>query len=304
MKEYPMDLIEFEKMFNTEEQCQKYLYDLRWADGYKCPKCNHDKAWQLNEVKYKCQNCGYQTSVIAGTLFQDTHKPLTLWFRAIWYITSQKNGTSALGLQRVLGLGNYRTAWTWLHKLRHAMVRPGRDKLKGVVEVDETYIGGAGSGGKRGRGAENKILTLVAVEINDEKPGRIRISIADNASSKNLYAFIEDVVESGSTIKSDGWLGYKGIAEKGFIHIIDTSVKDIDDGLLPHVHLVISLLQRWLLGTLQGSYSREHIKYYYDEFTFRFNRRNSNSRGMLFYRLLQNAVQLQPVTYTDIVNVK
>ena len=212
MKEYPMNLEEFEKEFSTEEQCRDYLFKLRWTDGYRCPRCDNEKARQVSGVKYECLRCGYQTSVIAGTIFQDTHKPLTTWFRAIWWITSQKNGTSALGLQKVLGLGSYRTAWTWLHKLRRAMVRQGRDKLQGVIEVDETYIGSPESGGKRGRGAGNKILTVIAVEINDKKIGRIRIGVIDDASSDSLHKFIDAAVEKGSTIISDGWRGYNTLS--------------------------------------------------------------------------------------------
>lgn len=302
MKDYPMNLIEFEKEFHTEEQCRQYLFKLRWEDGFHCPRCQCDKAWHVSEVKYKCHNCGYQTSVIAGTIFQDTHKPLTLWFRAIWYITSQKNGTSALNLQRVLGLGSYETAWTWLHKLRRAMVRQGRDKLNGVVEVDEAFIGAPAKDGKRGRGAENKVLVAVAVEINDKKIGRIRMGIIDSASSDNLHNFIQETVEKGSSIVTDGWRGYNGLLEKGYSQ--ETRIKKAEDEatLLPHVHTVISLLKRWLLGTLQGSCSKEHIAYYLDEYTFRFNRRKSKSRGMLFYRLLQNAVHLQPTVYDDIIS--
>ena len=297
MKDYPMNLTEFEKEFHTEEQCREYLFKLRWEDGFRCPRCQCDKAWLVSEVKYKCHNCGYQTSVIAGTIFQDTHKPLTLWFRAIWYITSQKNGTSALNLQRVL----YKTAWTWLHKLRRAMVRQGRDKLNGIVEVDEAFIGAPAKDGKRGRGAENKVLVAVAVEINDMKIGRIRMGVIDSASSDNLHNFIEETVEKGSRIVTDGWRGYNGLPEKGYSQ--ETRIKKAENEatLLPHVHTVISLLKRWLLGTLQGSCSKEHIAYYLDEYTFRFNRRKSKSRGMLFYRLLQNAVQLEPTLYDDII---
>lgn len=301
MKNHPINLTEFEKEFNTEEQCRDYLFKLRWEDGYHCPRCQCDKAWLVGEIKYKCHNCGYQTSVIAGTIFQDTHKPLTLWFRAIWYVTSQKNGTSALNLQRILGLGSYETAWTWLHKIRRAMVRQGRDKLHGIVEVDEAFIGAPGKGGKRGRGAENKVLVVVAVEISDKKIGRIRMGIIDSASSENLHGFIEATIEKGSTIVTDGWCGYNGLRENGYTQ--ETKKRKTDDGatLLPHVHTVISLLKRWLLGTLQGSCSKDHMAYYLDEYTFRFNRRKSKSRGMLFYRLLQNAVQLQPTSYEDII---
>lgn len=296
-----MNLLEFEKGFGTEEQCREYLYKLRWPEGCCCPRCRCRKVWKISDVKYKCQNCGYQTSVTSGTIFQGTHKPLTLWFRAIWYVTSQKNGTSALGLQGILGLGSYHTAWLWLHKLRRAMIRPDRDKLHGTVEVDEAYLGAPDKGGKRGRGSGNKALVAIAVETNDQKIGRIRMSVIDDASSKSLHPFIESSVEIGATIVSDGWSGYCGLSEKGFDQAVQKPKASDDVSLLPHVHTVISLLKRWLLGTLQGSCSKEHLAYYLDEYCFRFNRRKSKSRGMLFYRLLQNAVRLQPSSYKDII---
>src|SRR5674476_1158834 len=174
MREYPLTLEEFEKKFNTEEACRDYLFELRWPNGFDCPKCGNNKAWPIGNVLFECSKCNYQTSVIAGTIFQDTHKPLTLWFRAIWYVTSQKNGTSALGLQRILGLGSYRTAWTWLHKLRRSMVRPGRDRLHGRVEVDETFVGGE-EDGISGRRRGDKPLIVVAVEVEDKSIGRIRL---------------------------------------------------------------------------------------------------------------------------------
>jgi transposase-like protein len=300
MKEYPMNLIELEKDFGTEEQCFEYLFKLRCPDGYICPRCGCVESWQVSEAKYKCQGCAYQTSVIAGTIFQDTHKPLTLWFRAIWYVTSQKNGTSALGLQRILGLGSYRTAWTWMHKLRRAMIRPGRDKLQGDIEVDEAYIGGPEEGGKRGRGTENKVLVAVAVEVNDKKIGRVRMGVIKSASSEHIHAFIQESVEMGSTIISDGWSGYNGLDIKGYSQEIRSRKDAGKENMLPHVHTVVSLLKRWILGTLQGSCSAEHMAYYLDEYCFRFNRRKSKSRGLLFYRLLQNAVQMQPSLYKDI----
>jgi len=302
MNEYPINLIEFEKEFNTEEQCREYIVKLRYEQGvYTCPKCGSIKSWIVRTNVYECSECGHQGSVIAGTIFQDTHKSLTLWFRAIWYVTSQKNGTSALGIQAILGLGSYRTAWTWLHKLRRAMIRPERDNLQGIVEVDEVFIGAPGKGGKRGRGAENKVLAAIAVEINDNRIGRIRIEVIDDASSKSLHRFINTTVKKGSTIVTDGWRGYNGISKCGYSQEIKSKKEDDTEALLPHVHTVISLLKRWLLGTLQGSCSKEHISYYFDEYTFRFNRRKSKSRGMLFYRLLQNAVHLQPTIYDDII---
>lgn len=301
MKEYPINLIEFEKEFSTEEQCREYLLKLRYVNGiYICPKCGSNKSWLVKRTLYECSDCKHQSSFIAKTIFQDTHKPLTLWFRAIWYITVQKNGTSALGLQNILGLGSYRTAWLWLHKLRRAMIRPSRDKISGIIEVDETYIGTEIQGGKRGRGTENKILVALAVEINDKKIGRVRMAVIDDVSSKSLHNFIEQTIEKGSTIVTDGWKGYNGLTDKGYLQEIRK--QNDEKSVLPYVHTIISLLRRWILGTLQGAHSKNYLAYYLDEYTFRFNRRKSKSRGMLFYRLLQNAVQVEPSTYSEIVS--
>lgn len=292
--------MDFEKKFATDEQCREYLFQLRYPDGFCCPKCGFNKAWHTGRGKYQCQSCGKDTSVLAGTVFQGTHTPLTLWFRAIWYVVAQKHGANALNLQRILGLGSYQTAWTMLHKLRRAMVRPERDKLQGRIEVDETYIGGVHRGGKRGRGAENKVLVAVAVEINNNKIGRIRLKVIEDASAESLHAFVENVIEKSSTIITDGWSGYNGLSSKGYYQEV-TAKKD-DDTLLPHGHTTISLLKRWLLGTFQGSCSKEHFSYYLDEYTFRYNRRKSKSRGLLFLRLLENAVQIEATTYKQMVN--
>ena len=301
MREYPLTLEEFEKQFNTEEACRDYIFTIRWPNGFQCPRCGHNKAWPIGKVLFQCTSCHYRASVIAGTIFQNTHKSLTMWFRAMWWITSQKNGASALGLQKVLGLGSYETAWSWLHKLRHAMVRPGRDKLSGYVEVDGTYIGGEHEG-KRGRGSENKVLVVIAVEVNAGKIGRIRISRAASASGECLKRFVHDSAERGSTINTDGWQGYTGLTEEGYIHEVTVAKRSKKSELLPHVHLIISLMKRWLMGTHQGAVSNKHLDYYLDEYTFRFNRRASHYRGKLFYRLIQNAVVVEPITYKSIVN--
>lgn len=299
---YPKNLEEFEKEFSTEEDCRDYLFELRWPEGFICPKCGNNRYWKVRTVLMECTNCHHQVSVVAGTIFQDTRKPLTLWFRAIWWVTAQKNGASALGLQAILSLGSYQTAWTWLHKLRTAMIRPGRDKLSGCVEVDETYIGGAKTG-KRGRGSESKLLVAVAVETKGKKVGRIRMAVVDDASSSSLQGFVKECVEPGSTVKTDGWRGYNGLGSLGYIHeVVKIMGQELEASeLLPNVHLIISLLKRWILGTHQGSVSKKHYGYYLDEFTFRFNRRTSASRGKLFYRLLENAVCIKPITYGDIV---
>lgn len=295
MEAFPKDLAEFESWFSSEEACQDYLYSLRWPKGFLCPRCGNQKAWPISGMLYECAGCHYQLSVTAGTIFQDTHKPLTVWFRAIWWVTGQKNGASALGLQRILGLGSYSTAWTWLHKLRRAMVRPGRDNLSGVVEVDETYIGGE-KPGKRGRGAAGKVLVGIAVEDKGDKGiGRIRLGILADASSDSLTTFVKGRIVGGSTIRTDDWVGYTSLESADYCHL---SIKNND---LKLAHLVASLMKRWLLGTHQGAVSHEHLAYYLDEYTFRFNRRTSTHRGKLFMRLLENAVRIEPVTHGKII---
>ena len=302
MEDYPRDLVEFEAWFATEEACRDYLFRLRWPDGFRCPRCEHTRAWPVRKLWLQCASCGRQTSVMAGTIFQDSRKPLRLWFRAIWHVTSQKNGTSALGLQRVLGLGSYQTAWTWLHKLRRAMVRPGRERLASVVEVDETYWGSSEEG-LSGRQTERKALIAVAVEEKSVGMGRIRMRRVRDASAASLVPFVEESVEPGSTVHTDGWLGYEPLTKKGYQHriVFLSGRRKQASELLPRVHKAISLLKRWLLGTHQGAISHEHLDYYLDEFVFRFNRRSSRSRGKLFYRLVQQAVAVEPTPYRSIV---
>jgi transposase-like protein len=220
----------------------------------------------------------------------------------MWWMTTQKNGTSALGLQRVLGLKQYQTAWTWLHKLRSAMVRPGRDLLAGRVEVDECYLGGEEEG-LRGRLIESKALIVVAAEEDGRRIGRIRLRLIPDASAESLHRFILDSIAFGSVVHTDGWRGYSGLETKDYVHQITVlkGKKEAASDLLPRVHLVISLLKQWLMGTHQGAVSHKHLDYYLDEFTFRFNRRKSASRGKLFYRLVQQAVAVGPSTYDEIV---
>ncbi len=302
VEDYPRTLAELEVRFSSEQACREYLFRLRWPEGFQCPRCGESKTWPLQSGRWQCTRCGRQVSVTAGTIFQGTRTPLTVWFRAMWWMTSQKNGISALGLQRVLGWGSYQTAWVCLHKLRRAMVRPGRDRLSGIVEADETYLGGLEEG-TRGRGTESKALIVVAAEEDGKGIGRIRMRRIPDASAHSLVSFVEDAVEPGSVVHTDGWLGYEPLQAHGYIHRV-TFLRDKQKSpseLLPRVHRVVSLLKRWLLGTHQGAVSIEHLDGYLDEFTFRFNRRKSHSRGKLFYRLVQQAVAVEPATYKAIV---
>ncbi|HPC18532.1 MAG TPA: IS1595 family transposase, partial [Candidatus Hydrogenedentes bacterium] len=248
---------------------------------------------------WHCRGCGFQTSVTAGTIFQDTRKPLRLWFRAMWYVVSQKQGVSALGLQRVLGLSRYETTWIWLHKLRTAMVRPGRDRLSGTVQVDETYIGGERSG-KCGRGAAGKTLVVIAVEDQGKHVGRIRLLRVPDASAVSLSFAVQEMIQPGSVVNTDGWAGYATLGTKGYIHEEVRPIAEVGENLLPLAHRVSALLKRWLGGTHQGAVRPSHLDYYLDEFTFRFNRRTSRSRGKLFYRLMQQTVQVGPVMGDDV----
>jgi len=298
LEDYPRDLPEFESRFSTDEDCRRYLLDLRWPNGFRCTKCGRDKAWSHPRGLFECGQCGHQTSLTAGTVFQDTHKPLVLWFRAMWYVTSQKNGASALGLQRALGLRSYQTAWVWLHKLRRAMVRPDRDQLRGRIEVDEAYVGGEEEK-VLGRHLQNKALVVVAAQADGKRIGRIRLRHIPDNTFGSLRPFIRETITPGSTVITDGHNGYDGLEQFDFhheIYVIGSRRKNASDAL-PRVHLVISLLKRWLLGTHQGAVSMIHLPYYLDEFTFRFNRRTSKSRGKLFYRLMQQAVATPPTTY-------
>lgn len=293
--------MEFEQRFASEDACRAYLIKLRWPSGVRCLRCQGEPVWPTSRGLYHCAHCGYQASILAGTIFQDTKYPLRLWFRAMWYVTNQKQGLSALGLQRALGLGSYRTAWTWLHKLRRAMVRPQRDRLSGRVEVDEAYVGGLEEG-VRGRRMEKKALIAVAAQEDGKKIGRIRMRRVKDASAESLHRFVEESIEPGSVVHTDGWEGYLGLEAKGYIHEVTIlrRRKESASELLPRVHRVVSLLKRWLIGTHQGAVSNAHLDDYLDEFTFRFNRRASMWRGKLFYRLVQQAVCIDPVLERDI----
>jgi len=298
-EDYPRSLLELERRFDSNDACRQYLFALRWEDGWTCPECGGRHAWSVRRGLWRCRDCRHEVSVTAGTIFQDSHLPLTTWFRAIWQVTSQKNGVSALGLQRALGLGSYKTAWAVLHKLRRAMVRPGRDRLRGLVEVDETYWGGE-EPGLIGRLTEDKTLIIVGAEEDGKGIGRIRLRRIGDLTKPSLHGFIDQAVEPGSTIRTDGLPAYLGLV--GYVHDRQIQRNQTEgEHLLPRVHRVISLLKRWLLGTHQGAIAREHLDYYLDEFTFRFNRRKSASRGKLFYRLIQQAVQVPPTRFIDLI---
>ncbi len=303
--DYPGTWAAFLEWFPDDAACVEFLERLRWPDGFVCPLCGSAVGWRIADGRFSCGGCARKVSVTSGTIFHKTRTPLTAWFAAAWYLTSQKNGASALGLQRILGLGSYRTAWMMLHKLRTAMVRPDRDLLTGDVEVDETYLGGVETGRRGGRQRDSiKEIVVIGVEMHSPKGlGRVRLRRVEDLSAASLVGFITDVVEPGSVIITDGWNSYRSLPRRGYTHK-RTSIRAGDDPahvVQPGVHRVASLLKRWLMGTHQGAIRGEHLDAYLEEFTFRFNRRSSRRRGLLFYRLLEQAVVTDPAPYKDLV---
>lgn len=291
--DYPKNRTEFERFFPDEEACETFLIQLRWPDGFVCPGCRSQGDPWRSARGLLCRTCKWRTSVTAGTIFHRTRKPLKLWLLAAWEIAGPKYGTNAMTLMRALGLESYETAWAWLHKFRRAMVRPDRDQLAGIVEVDETYIGAILEGGG-GRQTGKKAIVAIAVEVRERsRLGRIRLARVPNVSRNALEHFTASAIQPGAQVLTDGWRGYNGLSELGYDHVVldQSASPDPAHVAMPRVHLLASLLKRWLLGTYQGGVSNEQLSFYLDEFTFRFNRRTSRSRGLLFYRLLEQSVQ-------------
>lgn len=293
---YPLTFEQFLEWFPTEEACTAYLEWIRWPDGFVCPGCGGGNAWRTDRGLWHCQGCQRQSSATAGTVFEDSRKPLRLWFHVMWLMMAQKTGLSAKSLCETYGFGSYQTAWGWLQKFRSVMIRSGRERLAGRVEVDETYVGGQKEG-TRGRGAEGKTLVLVAVEGDAKKKlGRVRFRCVQAIDQQTVGNFVLDYIEKGTIVVTDGFSAYDKLKTLGFDHRphVLKSGGEIARQELDHVHLVISLLKRWLGGTHQGAVTPAHLQGYLDEFSFRFNRRLSQHRGKLFYRLMQQAVTTRP----------
>lgn len=288
-------------MFPTEAACLSFLEEVRWGKGFHCQACGYDDFWKMSSGLRRCHSCKFKNSVKKETIFQSSRLPLKTWFYAIWWFTSQKTGISALNLQKNIGLGSYRSAWLMLHKIRNAMVRENRSLLQGEVEIDEAFVGGVRSG-KRGRGAEGKELVVIAAECSGKKRiGRIRIQRIPDASAGTLELFILENVAPGTTIHTDGWPGYNAVSSLGYEHLPRSSNSVNPDELLPRINIVTALLKRWLLGTLHGRLDPKHMDNYFEEFIFRFNRRTSKSRGLLFQRVLENSILVQPTPYQEII---
>ena len=275
-KDYPQNWNDFLDWFATEEACLAYLEKLRWANGFVCPSCGSvAQAYRASRTRLMCRDCQRQSTVTSGTIFDKTRTPLRVWLAAAWYLTNQKQGVSA---------------------------------FNGLVEVDETYVAIGDKaipvGGKRRNPNITKTLVVIAVEMLEPKGfGRIRLRRIIDASARQVIPFVKDVIHTGATVHTDGSAAYRGLKDEGYVHQRTVMMGSEAPAhiTMPGVHRVASLIQRWLLGTHQGAVQPAKLDHYLDEFVFRFNRRKSSSRGMLFYRLPEQAVVTAPVTYKQVV---
>lgn len=289
--QYPKDYRDLIKRFGTQDACIDYIASIRWKDGFVCSACSGREFWRLKRLSWTCSNCETESRVLAGTLFQDTKLQLTLWFQMIWWFMGQKNGANALSLQQNFGIGSYRTSWSTLKKLRLCTVLPARSQLSGDVEVDQAFLGGV----------NGKEIILIAVEKRGAGSGRIRLKHAKSETAKEIQGFILDVVELGSNIISDRHKSYPTIVEKGYTREAMKkpysweNVDGDDDRLLPRVGRVAAHMKRWYLGTYHGGMKITEVQLYLDEFVFRYNRRTSKSRGLVFHRMVEAAVNSKPL---------
>jgi transposase-like protein len=299
-EDFPRNQVEFEKRFNTEQACRDYLADMKWPDGFHCRNCGHNRYWISAKGLYICTRCESPNSLTAGTVMHGTKKPLTYWFKAMWWFTTRKSGVNAINLKDLLGLGSYQTAWLWLHKLRRCTIRQGRERLSGDVEVDEFVIGGQ-KPGKRGRGANGKTIVIAAVEKEHKRLGRIRLQVVANFSGDTLKQSVAANVSPGSTVITDGWKGYNFLDESRYTHnqVVATHIAE-KKSVLPGVHLIASLVNRLVIGTFQGRFDPKHLQSYLDEYVFRFNRRRSRNIGKKFMRIAQQVTSSAKITYGKI----
>lgn len=293
---FPKTIVEFQDHFATDTACYEFLRQNRWPDGFKCPKCGNGTAYdRADRWGVECAKCGRCTSVTAGTVPHKTHTPLKVWMWAAWLMVTSKRGLSALELQRQLGLKTYATAFHMLHKLRAAMLAPDRSRLRGTVEVDESYIGGVEKG-KPGRGAVTKTLIVGAVECRDGKPARLRLRVIDEATRAELHRFIDETTERGTVIQTDGNPAYgEMVGDRRHVVQIAGQGGLTQDDVLPCYHLAISNLKALLLGTHHGAARGKHLQAYLNEFAFRFNRRGNLQAA--FQTLLGLASNVTGPTY-------
>ena len=292
-RDFPKTALEFETRFKTEEDCRAYLIAARWGEVPECARCGSKRLWTLGDgAKFECVGCRHQTSLTAGTVLEKTRKPLKMWFRAIFEITTRRTGISAKDLQRIMGFGSYETAWTWLHKLRSAMVRSDSDPLGPFVEADETLVGG--------KGGPNKQLVLVAAEAN----GRVRLAHADNNDETTLKAFADREIATEAHVVTDGLASYnaRSLGERSHEAHVQTKAERCQNDAVQECHWMASLAKRWLLGTHAGAVAPKHLQAYLDEYTFRHNRRRTKGVGRIAARLIESLMIKPPLTMRAIVD--
>ena len=309
-EDFPKSEIEFDQRFSNPYTCYEYLAKTRWPNGFVCEKCGHNAFWISAKHIYICTKCEHQYSLTAGTIMHRTRKPITYWFKAMWWFTTRKSGVNAVNLKELLGLGSYQTAWTWLQKLRRCTNRKDREKLSGRVEVDEFFVGGQKTG-KRGRGADGKTIVYIAVERDlkqdpstlDEywQIDRARMQVALDCSSYSLETFINHNIEAGSTVATDKWSSYQPIVNIRYHHeIVDAANQKGSESRLYGAHLVVSLVKRLIRSTFQGRFEPKSLQNYLDEYVFRFNRRKSRSIGKKFMRIVQQVIKSRNINNKDI----
>jgi hypothetical protein len=333
-KPFPTSLPEFQRLFPDDGACARYLEAVRWPDGFACPSCGvKGEPYRFptrSSTVLRCRGCKKNTSLTAGTVMQSTHTPLSTWFWGAYLMTTQTPGQSAVQFQRQLGLSRYETAFQILHKLRSGTVRPERDTIGGEhpVEVDECYIGGRTRG--EGRGVHHQSTVVGAIEVRTRQvdgkshkrnvyAGRLRLRVVSNLptveellvkpalsgrSAEILTDFVKENVTVGSAVRTDGWIGYKGLGDMGYAHD-DLALKGDPDKAekhLPMIHLVFSNLKTWIDGTHHGRIEPQHLQAYLNEYVFRFNRRFYPMNS--FHSVLGIAARTVPPTYDQLYSGK
>jgi Zn ribbon nucleic-acid-binding protein len=279
-RDFPRTATEFEARFASEEDCRAYWFKARWGDMPACAKCGSTRVWSTRGGRlFECAECGHQTSLTSGTVLERTRKPLKVWFRAIFEISTHRTGISAKDLQRIMGFGSYETAWTWLHKLRSALVRTDREPLGPFVQVDEALVGG--------KGGPNKELVLVAAETG----GRVRLAHADNNDAGTLKAFADGQIANDAKV----------VSERPHEAVVQSKAEKRENDVVQACHRTISLLKRWLLGTHAGAVSDKHLQAYLDEFAFRHNRRKTDGVARIAARVIEQLVVRAPLTMRSLV---
>jgi hypothetical protein len=295
----PSDALAFERRFSTERACRAALLLARFPDGFRCTRCGGERKIELRTRRaVQCARCRAQVSLTAGTLFHGTKLPLRKLFRLVYHVVAEKAGTNAMALMRQIGV-SYHTALLWMRKVRAVMGAREREKLRGPVEVDETLWGAGDESSKGRRLGRNRVYVVVLAEDRGRDGiGRIRLRAADRADARTLRRIVREEVEPDAEIVTDGWSPYREAQRDGYRPVV-MSVKGSGKTAserLPLVHLVASLVKRYLRQTFQGSTSRHWIQTMLWEFEYRFNRRRSKRRPLLFYRLLETGRRVRPPT--------